>query len=60
MEASLQRHVIGFSIGSAALQVENSVKRLLPDLAGHCNIPSSESKYPTLKQCKEPLNLSQK
>lgn len=53
MEASLQRHVIGFPIGSAALQVEQSVKRLLPDLSGQYNISSSNSKYPALKQCKK-------
>ncbi|KAG7016608.1 hypothetical protein SDJN02_21718 [Cucurbita argyrosperma subsp. argyrosperma] len=51
MEALLQRHVIGFPIGS-------SVQRLLPDLAGHYNIPSPDSKYPTLKQCSKDSMLS--
>ena len=53
MEASLHRHVIGFPLGSAALQVEQSVKRILPDLAGQYNISPSDGKYPS-KQCKKP------
>ncbi|XP_022953469.1 putative GEM-like protein 8 [Cucurbita moschata] len=57
MEASLQRHVIGFPLGSAALQVEQSVKRLLPDLAGQYNIPPSDGKYPS-KQCSKNSVLS--
>lgn len=58
METLLQRHVIGFPIGSTALQVEQSVQRLLPDLAGQYNISSSDTKYPALKQCKySPPNL---
>ncbi|XP_038906884.1 putative GEM-like protein 8 isoform X1 [Benincasa hispida] len=58
MEALLQRHVIGFPIGSAALQVEQSVQRFLPDLAGQYNMPSSDSKYPALKQCSKASMLS--
>ncbi|XP_022141598.1 putative GEM-like protein 8 isoform X2 [Momordica charantia] len=44
---------------SAALQFEQSVKSLLPDLAGQYNITSSDSsKYRALKQCSKDSVLS--
>ncbi|XP_022990118.1 GEM-like protein 4 isoform X2 [Cucurbita maxima] len=45
------------SIFVSALQVEQSVKRLLPDLAGQYNIPPSDDKYPS-KQCSKNSVLS--
>ncbi|GLT54305.1 hypothetical protein SLA2020_275140 [Shorea laevis] len=50
MKASLQQHVIGVPISSAAFLFERSATRYLPDLSGQYNLPSHKHGSPTCKQ----------
>jgi len=50
MKTSLQQHVIGVPISSAAFLFERSTTRYLPDLSGQYNLPSYKHGSPTCKQ----------